>query len=584
MSILRKFNDWLEKRNSERYHQYLNSTIEKCYGSREKVTEEAQKIIDLTGLSVSTENMAGFLMYAVVFLKGNKTFADVKEGFKKLMPNVDETRMALLYDYVRLKFIERKELEAIACLPQIAYYQDKKYQVALYTTTNDEDLRRYERKLPTALNAAGYYIQEGLKHELGVESLSLPEFSWIQSVLLKPAFQHLCFRYKNQVFSILIALGKNNEAFVSKQDIDNQLRECRENNMVSCVIPLDCDDFHPLSDGSYLRYSDKNVRVNVKLLSSDTPVEMSEWEIQDLGIQIVREDIEMDGGKIAHYCNVLGIEPQIFFEDKDGHRCYAVAATHAKNKSYKKKLNIQMYEWLKEYDGFYAEVGLGTSDDENGTLYRGQGLFVDYKGLEYIERAAMHTGSEDKEIYIVCENPPVIPSSSLLPTKEQINKQLLLTGHFILSHEKENNFVFQNGKLMPTDKGFIGITLGSVYSWIRSLCKRNVEFLNSIISKYSRHEEVDEDAEYMEAFLRFHFNQENIKHKELKLYYHQAQAIVAFIDAMTAHAKYIAEVVADISSYSQSLAPTTELKTAEDLAETDIVQIIARDIKEGLFT
>lgn len=492
---------------------------------------------------------------------------------------MDENRMRLLYDYVRLRYIDKNEIEAISLLPQIAYHQDDKDLIVLHTLGNGDELQRYEQKLHIAIRFAGRYIQEGLSKELRLEQLAYPEFDWLQSSILRPAFQHLCFRYKNQVYSILIALGKDNNVYVSKQDFENQIRECKNHNLIPCVIPLDSDDFHPLIKGYHLRFSDKSVVVNIKLQSSELPVELSEWEIQNTGLQIVLDDIKNNGGKVSSYCNVLGIEPQVWFEDLNGHRCYVVVATRLENRPFAKKLNTQMYQRFEQFNGYYADVCLHVADSTEEKLYRSHGIHFDFDGLEYIERAAIRTGGTDQKLYEVVNNTDS-EICQRFSAAERINKQLLQTKQFILRHEKENNFVLKDGKLMMTDKSLIGPSLSMVFLWLRSLCERNVELMNSLIAEYTV-EDGEIDEEEMEDFLWFHFHVSHLSATNLEAYYFQAKGIINFIDAMTPQARTIAELMADKSQIPPTLALTSELSSAKRLTRQIIAQIIARDFTSG---
>lgn len=277
----------------------------------------------------------------------------------------------------------------------------------MHTISSKEQIDWYERHLHTGLRAAGWYIQEGLKNELGYKP-DFPEFSWLQSSLLKPAFQHLCFRYKNQIFSILMAFVQNNDAYILQQDFDNQIRESKKYNLIPCIIPLRADNYEPLVGGYQLIKSDDGSIIDVAELSSDTLIEMSNWEILDMGIQIVKDDILKQGWKILSYCNVPGIEPQIWFEKNNGQRCYVVVSASKACLEKDKPLNINMYSQLKDYMGYYAKVSfwdldyLGAHiDDGSKHLYRGHGLGINYKGLETIEKAAINTGANNDDIFTV---------------------------------------------------------------------------------------------------------------------------------------------------------------------------------------
>ena len=107
---------------------------------------------------------------------------------------------------------------------------------------------------------------------------------------------------------------------------------------------------------------------------------------------------------IFSYCDVLQIDPQIWFDDASGNRCW-VLVRHLKNSNEAaishwvglEKSNPQ----LKAYDGFFAGVSLASSApilcDIDGNLiplserfsgkaplYRGNQFYVKFDGLQRI--------------------------------------------------------------------------------------------------------------------------------------------------------------------------------------------------------
>ena len=130
---------------------------------------------------------------------------------------------------------------------------------------------------------------------------------------------------------------------------------------------------------------------------------MSAWEINNFGVSIVMQDLEKEGNKIMSFCDVLNIEPQIWFEDKNGNRCYVIVNTISgstkENTEYQINHNLLMR--FINYNGFYAEVNILPNDliakDENGRvlmpserfdsknpkeiLYRDHQFYINYRGL-----------------------------------------------------------------------------------------------------------------------------------------------------------------------------------------------------------
>lgn len=406
MGLFDSFRKWQQARKEAAYQRYKEKTLLEILGSSEKLHSDSKALISMTGVNLSIDEMQRFLSYAVLFLKSRKSFLEVKHGFVKQKWNVSDKQLELLYKYVEEKYFRKDELSACALLPQIAFANANQFHMGIHDFASEQDLMNYTRKLPTALRAAGWYIQEALKKMLGVDTSDRASFSWIQTQLLNPSFQHLCFRYKSSIFSILIALGKEKEAFVNHQDLFNQLRECKKFDLIPCIIPLDADDFHPLIEEYHLRNSEHDAPINVKLYSSDVLKVMSDWEILDMGVQIVRDDITHNLGRtIDSYCNIPDIDPQIWFTDKNGKRCYVVVSSHVKGNCERKKVGTKMYKHLAQYSGYYANVELFDEEsNEQSVAYRGHALLINYRGLEDIEPIVLENGDDAAEMYIIRDN------------------------------------------------------------------------------------------------------------------------------------------------------------------------------------
>ena len=273
----------------------------------------------------------------------------------------------------------------------------------------------YEEKLSTGLRASGWYIQKYFRNQ-GIE---FPDFKWIQSELNYPAFQHLAFAYKGNIYSILMEFVNSDGNHILPQDIKNQICECKKNDMIACTIPLDYETYEPLLEGNHLISTE--TRENISFGERKGNVVMSAWEINNFGVSIVKDQLRKEGKKIISSCDLLTVEPQIWFENEFGKRCYVIVNIISGNtpEAVNYKLNHQLLLELLNYDGYYAEVGIFPSDaiaydsegkivplgkrdsmtDPKEILFRGKGFYINYTGLRIIERKAAENGVDDKSIY-----------------------------------------------------------------------------------------------------------------------------------------------------------------------------------------
>lgn len=275
--------------------------------------------------------------------------------------------------------------------------------------------RIYESKLSQLYGAAGHHIQ-GYFRERGINE---PDFRWIQTSLTYPAFQHFCFAYCGNIYSILIEFVSNNENYIFQRDVKNQIRECKKNDLIPCIIQLDLSSGKPLVPDTHLISTQD--RTPISFIKREGDVKMSPWEINSFAVSIVLQYLKKEGNEIINYTDILSFEPNIWFYDKKGNRCYvivkAISGSTRENLNY--KINQELLLRFPDCDGYFAEVGISPSDavvyDDDGniiplskrfqqdnpieTLYRDHGFYINFKGLKYIERQAAEKGAISTPIY-----------------------------------------------------------------------------------------------------------------------------------------------------------------------------------------
>ena len=295
--------------------------------------------------------------------------------------------------------VERKEMVTDSIL-RIELVDDEKWNA--YAPT-------YQEFLPSALQIAGNAIQAHI-NEKGIKH---PEFAWIQTHLVRPSFQHLCFRYGTRIYSILIAIhgivekeeNDNNNVIVHKRDYDNLLDECHKYNLTPCIVPITYAHSAPMLDGSHLMNGVTNEPILLKTDNDKKNVPMSKWEINNMAINIVIQYLAKQGYDNITYCDVVGIDPQIWFE-KDGKKSYVIVRGipigHRNNEF---EINKNMLIKLSDYDGYFADVQFASSSpilkDEKGNIvplskrdsdkdiwmWRGDSFYCNFAGIQEIEKA-----------------------------------------------------------------------------------------------------------------------------------------------------------------------------------------------------
>lgn len=221
---------------------------------------------------------------------------------------------------------------------------------------------------------------------------------WIKGYLTYPAFEHLSFSYKNQIFCIVVdIIDKNtNKSYLPEKTKNLLIKECEKNNLIPCLYKVLVDNpknptyntLKQYSDGWNLFDARSNEPIIPERLGTDDLVEMSEWELNDFAIQIVRNYITDNLNlKILSYQNIVGIDPQLWFMDENSEKHYVIVRyTMYPNKDAKIPTNIiSIQNKCKGYEGFFASVAFCSKEKNPSILYRGQASFISFEGLKKLE-------------------------------------------------------------------------------------------------------------------------------------------------------------------------------------------------------
>ncbi len=267
----------------------------------------------------------------------------------------------------------------------------------------------YEQFLPQATRIAGQSINE-LAQKKG---LNQSQFAWLQTYPNYPSFQHLCFRTSSQVFSVLIAMhgfssnGKDdNSIVVYKRDYDRLIMEANKNHLVPCICPICGIPRMPMLGRTHLLHAITGSLIDFDKEYDYNDGKMSPWEINNFGISTVVNFLHNQGCNNIFYCDVMGIEPQIFFE-KDGNKAFVlVRSIPAGLREQPFEINKKLLDKFSDYKGYFADVQFvrahNNGDFNDKYLPRGDSFFSNFKGLQEMN-LAIHNNPfiilVDKESY-----------------------------------------------------------------------------------------------------------------------------------------------------------------------------------------
>ena len=179
-----------------------------------------------------------------------------------------------------------------------------------------------------------------------------------------PSFQHMCFRYKNKVFSIILAIygvEGADAAIMSEYEFDTLITECRRYNLTPCVFPVDVVNKCPILDGWLMLDALTNTPIDIDEITDDQGQEVwSEWEYNNFGLTEVAKCLLNNGINIPEmkWYDMMGYEPQFFFwTDNGATKNYVIVRTvPAGFADEEYTISKRVLEELQEWNGYYVEI------------------------------------------------------------------------------------------------------------------------------------------------------------------------------------------------------------------------------------
>ncbi len=240
-------------------------------------------------------------------------------------------------------------------------------------------------------NAAGLHIQNQAQGPLQ---------SWLRAHLNPPFLEHLSFRLGNQLF------------FIQLEDVDGRLETPGNPEGLlaiaegcaghACLMPMRRVgvDWEPTELGWGLVDARTRKPIDPPVLISDEKIVMTDWELQDFAAQVVRDDLTKEGRELMSWNGDPRITPSLWFIGDAGpewvivrtRRGLAVGGDSNENLA---ATNDGFRFLLDKGPGHYAAVAVINASDPSLSgvgehadpmpLYRGHGMYVDYKGMKCID-------------------------------------------------------------------------------------------------------------------------------------------------------------------------------------------------------
>ena len=167
----------------------------------------------------------------------------------------------------------------------------------------------YPALVEIAANSLQNYFTQDVKKTWG----------WLQSCPTQVRFQDLCIAYNQYVLCICVGmirktLEDGQQIFVNQQELQALRSECEQHHMTPCLFLIDANG-NPFNDGCHLIDARTFEPVELDNLKDDNEGRMSDWECHNLGVMTVCNLLAESGYTDIDHCDVLHIDPQVFFKD-----------------------------------------------------------------------------------------------------------------------------------------------------------------------------------------------------------------------------------------------------------------------------
>lgn len=225
--------------------------------------------------------------------------------------------------------------------------------------------------------------------------LELDECRWLRSEYTYPSFDDMNFMYKSNIYSVLIDIqDEEGVSFLPEEYIKRQLYTASTNNLIPCRFPVvvaephnpDLSQIKVKTEEWNLFHTETSEPVNPETVESEKPCEMSKWEMRYFGVRFVTEYLQAKQFKVVGFQDTLEVDPQIWFLDAKGKRCWVIVRCDIKKEDNTNN-PADFSEIIKrcfKYDGYYSGLKLEPKTSDDKVIYRGENIKAEFDGIRKI--------------------------------------------------------------------------------------------------------------------------------------------------------------------------------------------------------
>lgn len=210
--------------------------------------------------------------------------------------------------------------------------------------------------------------------------------AWMRAHSAPPYLEHLSFYLGNQLF--FIRIEDEDGAVPTPGSREMLLRIASGCAGRACVMPMrrTAGEWRTILTGWGLFDIASRCAVCPPSVVTDEEIEVTDWELLDHAVQIVREDLAREGRDILSWQTDPDVDPSLWFEGDNGPEWVMVRAVRAP--SYRAELPERWRETARHCTkvskfGNFASVAFSAdADHTDGRILRARKVSCRYMGLE----------------------------------------------------------------------------------------------------------------------------------------------------------------------------------------------------------
>ena len=248
----------------------------------------------------------------------------------------------------------------------------------------DIEMHEASKEFTRCWQAAGRHLQSMAKDVT---------LNWLKANLTPPILEHLSFQIGNQNFFIRIRpVGRNIESPGNSVGFRKIAAGWKG---IACLMPMvyEGNQWKPSVSGWGLINAETNERLDPIDYVSDEKIEITDWELHDFAVQIVREHIVNDlGFELMSSQGCPDVDPSIWFVGEHGPEWVVVRGVRCP------ELEASMPDNIKDITescarlsktGHFASVSFANQEDAFDSsgeipalpIWRGHGAHIRFEGL-----------------------------------------------------------------------------------------------------------------------------------------------------------------------------------------------------------